>query len=286
MRFIYSLIYAVLIFSVTSSAFNLKGPWLKPNSGGDSVSVAVRSYENPKNRKIITIVGMFHIADASFYREVEKIFRGKPVIYETMGTNWNFTRDFNREIAKLNPTQRLAFFKIDDDFMRLIALSLGLSYQNDEIDYSKSLKYFHADVSDDEKKIEPSRKEFPFVENISDVLKELVDRRYKMKFPAGKIDNIADKASAVFQKQIEGIPKEVASKKGLVAANLSMSEAPTAMQVDERNQLINQKIKDVLTQYDEVVVTYGASHLAAIEDMIVKQGFRPIDDGEKWLIVF
>ncbi len=73
--------------------------FVRINEENGTLEVALRIYIN--DTKIISLLGMNHFAEASFYDQVEQIAKNKIVIYELSGCNFEQKEKQDCAIKKL-----------------------------------------------------------------------------------------------------------------------------------------------------------------------------------------
>lgn len=273
------LIYIFIIFPSYLNAFSLGQNWSRIRD--NNFEVATRTYQNPNNKKTVTLIGMTHVGTHEFYENINRLITNKNVIYEGINSSFEFIKKIRRQMATLPPKTKNRFTLVTDDPFILAAKFLGLTLQNDEVNYDLAKSHMHGDVT-------AARKEegFPWGDNPVLWLENRIKMQHRntkeAELPNRSLDEMAQD---IFIKNTEGFPTRAQIAEGAISQEES-TKIRESLQVEERNQIVINKLKEALSLYNEVVIAYGSLHLRFFENELVKMGFVPVSGSEIWLEVF
>lgn len=109
--------------------------YLERPDGSGELLTGITSFKNDKGQ-VVDLVGVIHIADAAYYRQMNQLLSGYDVVlYEMVGG------PVDQRVASDNPEIALTHV-----FQRIVQSILGLRYQLDGIDYTPK-NFVHADAT-------------------------------------------------------------------------------------------------------------------------------------------
>lgn len=225
----------------------------------------------------VDLVGVTHLADAAYYREIQALLdRVDVVLYEAV-------KPKDETIEERRATQG------DEGLMRLqvrMAEFLGLTFQMDGIRYDRP-HFVHADLTMEEFQslsnggtADAGDAEAPAPTGPGQLDVEQVSRMAKVLGPL--IDMLAKLGERMpaLQRSIKRSLGRVLAEMGTQLDTLMPAETVTLL-IDRRNEVVMARLGEVDPGVRSVAVLYGAGHLEDLEERLVKAGFRRA--GARWL---
>jgi hypothetical protein len=247
------------------------------------LEIAIKSFKLPSGA-VVDLVGAVHIADASFYADLNKRFDSyDAVLFELVGDPRAVT-DKN-EVAAEKEAEKNG--KSGGGAIRFIQTTAGkmlnLTFQLGQIDYTKP-NMVHADASYEE-----------FLEmqkERGESMLKLFLRAMKAQM-SGELNDLPIGDLDTFGLLRILLSKDSAAEFKIVLAKMfDQAESMTKiMEGDEgsailtgRNEVVLKKIKQVLGDKTKkhIAVFYGAAHMPGIEGML-KKDLKVEPAGEQWL---
>lgn len=214
----------------------------------------------------ITLLGMIHIAEEHFYREIRAILdRADLVLFEGIGNEAEY-----HEIKEKCPE----FFKTNINARhKKSAKDLGLVFQQKIIEHSGA-KFVHADVT---------------IRQLLDAQKIAPDKSLCERL---KVEEDQQKQGRDTQKNAK--PKDVARNTLAFALAKSLQHEKSEYTTEDnktilffRNQIVLEKLKEHLPRYSsgqEIVILYGAGHMPDLESSILNIDYSLSET--QWFNVF
>ena len=243
------------------------------------LEIANKSFKLPSGQ-IIDLTGAVHIADASYYAELNKRFDSyDAVLFELVGDPRAVT-DKKQAKEEKDP-------KSGGNPIRFIQTTAGrflkLSFQLGEIDYTKP-NMVHADASAAEfAKMQKERGES---------MMGLFVKAMKAQMSGDLNDLPVNELDTMGLIRILMSKDSAAEFKIVLAKMFDQAESMTAIMegpdgsaiLTGRNGVVIKKIKEVLADKTKkhISVFYGAAHMPGLETMIVKE-LKAEPAGEQWL---
>ncbi len=246
------------------------------------LEIAIKTFVLPSGQKV-DLIGVVHIADASYYAELNKRFDAyDAVLFELVGDPRRLTEkqpppETKEDRAKKPGGGAISFIQTN------MGKFLKLTFQLGAIDYTKP-NMVHADTSAEE--FERMQKER------GESMLTLFVRAMKAQLN-GDIDSTAMGDLDTFGLIRIMMSKDSAAEfKKVLAKMFDQAESMTTILegpggsaiLSDRNDVVMKKISEVLgdEKKQRIAVFYGAAHMPGIEGMMLKD-LKATSAGESWL---
>ena len=236
------------------------------------LEIAIKTFTMPSGKKV-DLIGVVHIADDTYYQELNKRFDAyDAVLFELVGNPEGLT-----EGAPLSGGGAVS------SIQQAAGQYLNLTFQLGAIDYSKK-NMVHADATAEQ--FETMQKER------GETTMTLFARAMQAQLN-GQIDPAAMSELDTFGliRILMSRDSAAAFKKALAKTFDQMESMTAAMEGKEgsvilsgRNAVVMNKIKEVLAQKKQrrIAVFYGGAHMPGIESSLIKE-MKAKASGEEWL---
>jgi hypothetical protein len=244
------------------------------------LEAAIKTFTLPSG-KTVDLIGVLHIADATYYQELNERFeRYDSVLFELVGDPKGLT-----EAAPLTEAQRnlQSGGGMVSAIQQAAAKYLNLTFQLAAIDYTPK-NMVHADATADEfAQMQKERGETTIT---------LFTRAMQAQL-SGQMDQTAMRELNTFALiRILMSPDSAAEFKKALAKAFDQMESMTALMEGKegsailggRNAVVLKKIKEVLASKGQrrIAVFYGGAHMPGIESSLTKE-MKAAASGEEWL---
>ena len=265
--------------------------------GEIQLQVAVREFtptdKSPKNAPTVSLVGVAHIGDKTYYQGIQTYLAGQDyVLFE--GVGFYPTRkqrlkrkagagNFGKGAAKQSPQYKMA-------------KSLGLTYQLMEIDYNQEhfynsdlslgefMEYFQPGnenslITGDPQKDREAKQFMAMMAGTSIVANAM---QGILQF-FGKSPKFQGVAKLVLIETLGQLGNEMSNPKNLPEEVSGLMR----MIITKRNRVVLQDLKTFLREkeMDSISIFYGAAHMMDLEKKIIQNhGYKP--NGNQWMTCF
>lgn len=237
------------------------------------LETAIKSYKNADG-VIVDLVGVVHIADLEYYKKLNELLATyDAVLYELVGDP-EALKDPKAKNDTSNPL-RMA--------QKMVGNMLKLSFQLDQIDYSKS-NFVHADLS----AAEFSKLQGEKGENLMSLLARAMKMEREGKVPANLEESDIDMTQLLGL--LSGSDSGADSLKILMAKVFGEAEsmlesfegADGTVLLTGRNKVVNEKLTEAIKGGKKhLAIFYGAGHLPGLEALLKHDQFT--QQKEEWL---
>jgi len=215
----------------------------------------------------VRLVCAVHVADASYYHDLQKIFADSDAVLYEMVKHKDAPAPVRGQHSDSGVSKLQNFLKDQ----------LGLSFQLDEIDYTKP-NFIHADLDAETfEKLQSERGESFASLILSQLMKALADpQAMQDQEPVDMMDLMTRPDSKsqfklILAKQMGNIEQG--------AGELDVLNGTVIL--TERNKAVTKKLQQVLKQGKKnIVIFYGAAHMPELSDRLDLMGFKPVET--KW----
>jgi len=247
---------------------------------GGGLDVAITYYVHPDGGPRVDLVGAVHIADAAFYRELQKALEDAgEVLYEGIKPKGTSNAEFDRGPPPDRPKGPVRVLQ------EKMASWLGLVFQLDGISYRRP-HFVHADVTtealegtDDETKAEVEESarsgifaQAAFMNGLLQLAGPLFDLLLGRGAKAGPL-----------RKGLKRSMAEMLGSMDIEARIRSADPERAAWILDRRNDVAIERLKEELAKAPEgpLAIFYGAGHMRGLEKALLAMGYRRA--GARWL---
>jgi hypothetical protein len=223
--------------------------------GGAALQVALVHLVKPGSPRI-DLVGAVHIADGSYYREVQALLeRAEVVLYEMVKPKDARPDDPEHE-SRPNPIR---------DLQRKFAKWFGLEFQLDGIEYDRP-HFVHADLTVEE----------VLTGDLSDFEPAI---RLANQLLGGHLEGTGPEA----EERRAAAKKAFARVMGMLGSRAAVLFGPqmTEVLIHQRDAVVIERVKELPAGTKHAAVFYGAGHLPDLEQRLVAEGYRRA--GARWL---
>ncbi|MBI4574834.1 MAG: hypothetical protein HY722_01065 [Planctomycetes bacterium] len=265
-RFLTALSILLLLGLGTALAGGNYVRWREGEDPGDAAlqtAVATLRHPDPDRDVEVVLYGVVHLADADYYDEVQADLDGYDVVlYEGVAPGKGEPRVEDRGLG---------------DMQKLMAEMLGLRFQKDGIDYTRS-NLVHADMDLDRIR---ERLGGASLDPLGQVMDEEQARHLlPMLRMAGELGKALLQRSPGLQERFKWMMGQQLGNADIEAA---MPEALTRVILTERNDVVMERLDEQLASMDRgrIAIFYGAAHHPDFEHRLREQGYRPVS--KRWL---
>jgi hypothetical protein len=238
--------------------------WTDRGTKGAALQVPVVTYVSPDARRRVDLVGAVHVADRSYYREVQALLEGHDVVlYEMVKPE---DRGPEEEPEEANPVR---------DLQRKMATWLELSFQLDEISYDRP-HFVHADLTPEQLfggTDDGAGAGGAQLQAMMPLLQMAMGAAERM---LGGDDAAARGQRATLKRTMGRLLGSLGSRVGALLGS-QMSEAL----IDRRDAVVIERLAEVPEGTRSVGVFYGTAHLPDLEKRLEAIGWRRA--GGRWL---
>lgn len=241
------------------------------NGHPSAMEVAITRFGS-KSGQIVDLVGVVHVGEASYYRELNKVLGGyQAVLYELIAPH--SLKGKKRLIPQRGEKPDNALSEVQVGLTRM----LGLKFQLNEIDYSPT-NFVHADVSPEELLASMSKRKESFQSMFMAMMRESLKNadldpaeglRLEMSLtsillrgPNKDDQRTLRRVMANSFKQIEEMTEGMGGPGGSTLIAVRNLYALKVMQ------------QELAAGKRRLAIFYGAGHMADIEKRLLKMGFR------------
>jgi hypothetical protein len=246
------------------------------DANGARLEVAIKSFALPSGQTV-DLVGAVHIADASYYQELNRRFTAyDSVLFELVG-------DPDALTAHAPDPDLEGGESIVSYLQQAAGEYLHLTFQLNAIDYSRK-NMVHADTSTEE--FEQMQRER------GETMATLFARAMQVQMSQESGAGAGDELDALGLVRMLMAPDAATEFKKALARNFGQMEAMTSglegttgtAVLSGRNEVAVKKLQEVLASRNQrhVAIFYGAAHMSGIESALTR-GLKARPAGETWL---
>lgn len=245
---------------------------------------AFKTYINPEGIRV-SLVGVSHIAEKSFYEEVNNFISGKVLLYELFGHNLEEAKQRTERVRHLGNRYQKINTYLEKAHYRYFIRLFGLAYQQDIVDYTLAKKLIHADMTFEDIGI----KNVKSIDGYKDkeVIKMLEDlgREKLENHPITKDKYFSDVLSGL--KQINNYEESKIQNLSLLDDSNKKKPLSGIRVFDkQREQVAKTKLTQLLLSEQpprNIAILYGADHMPSFEKYLLENKFSLED--EKFIFV-
>ena len=241
------------------------------------LEIAIRTFTLPSGQTV-DLVGVVHIADASYYAELNRRFTGyDSVLFEMVGDPSGMARPAEEDAQALQGGGTVS------SIQRAASKYLNLSYQLSAIDYTAK-NMVHADVSAREfAQMQAERGENVmtlFVRAMQAQMGSQMNRTAMNELDTFGLIRIlmSPDSAAEFKKSLAKVFDQMESM------TVAMEGEQGSAVLSGRNDVVMKKVKEVLAHKKQrrIAVFYGGAHMPGIETALIGE-LDARATGEEWL---
>lgn len=252
--------------------------WVTMDSQEQTVRHALHHYFNPESNLRLSVIPMAHVANKTFYQNVNDMIQGKTVIYESTCANWKELDNVFTNIAGIEDAQirefSLGLFSADS-YGKSTAFN-HWAMQLNSILYSQANEAIHADWDSNSSFLPPVIKAGFTCKDSDELYRFILDSfggeiEQHLDF-AQREKNLVQENPVSFIEQI--LPKRADQVPGY--KNIVL----------DRNEIMYGKINEVLSREERpehIIVMYGAGHFEDFDSRMENLGF--ILQSTEWMDV-
>ncbi|MEM7165698.1 MAG: hypothetical protein AAF581_09550 [Planctomycetota bacterium] len=229
---------------------------------GGQLQTAIVTYRNEKGVEV-TLVGAVHIADGTYYRHLNKLFKSyDALLYELIAP----------------PNQRPQRGQQSSSFIGLLQRAmkrvLGLEFQLDGIDYSKK-NFVHADMDPRQFRRAQQERGEGFLDMFLKIWMRSMQDQMSGKGVAGLDPNELMRAlsSDDIQRSLKILLAGEMQNIEALMAGISDENGESVI-LTERNKVAFEVLRKEMKKHRKLGIFYGAAHLPDMEERLLAMGFK------------